>query len=586
MKKSAENTGSYSFFSTIKFRVLALITVTILLVCTIMSFSSIKSMSNISAEIFGRQGVYTTDYLAKIIDGDKFEELTKSLNDESPYYNEVRQKMMDQKKRIDCTFLYTMSKKSDKNYIYIIDASADPSDKENFSPIGTEEDISEFDPAIINAMDNGQSSYSQIEYTDEYGWSLSSYSPIKNSQGKVVGIIGCDFPAKEIHDKIWHQAVNQITISVIIAVLCLLILSLLTNRIFSIINKLTKAADKIANGKLNIDIENASGYELQQLVNSFRFMSKSMIELIGSIINTSDKVTLIASDIDICNESSLANSEEIDASITELSESSEKQAAIAANSQVRIDNMLSELSNVSEKIESTTKESCSARDVITIEMNKVDAQVKMVSQSKDAISKTSVAMNNLSEKSGEIGKIVDLIKNIASQTNMLALNAAIEAAGAGEYGKGFSIVASEIRKLAEESTHNAKNIDSLIKEVQNEVANTLEEICITKDIIEEQVHSIDQTYSSFNNISSTFISINENISDIYQNIKSFTSSNMDLSQLVNNLSSISNKNSTCTSQVKEAMNDQVKKIEAIAQLSKELKDSINKLNSEITTFNI
>jgi methyl-accepting chemotaxis protein len=72
-------------------------------------------MSNLSAEIFGRQGVYTTDYLAKIVDGDKFEELTKSLDDKSSYYSEMRQKMIDQKKSIDCTFLYTMSKKSDKN---------------------------------------------------------------------------------------------------------------------------------------------------------------------------------------------------------------------------------------------------------------------------------------------------------------------------------------------------------------------------------------------------------------------------------------------------------------------------------------
>lgn len=586
MKDSTKNTDRHSFFSTIKFRVLALITVTILLVCTIMSISSIKSMSNISAEIFGRQGVYTTDYIAKIIDGDKFEDLSITLDDKSPYYNEIRQKMIDQKKRIDCTFLYTMAKKSNTNYIYIIDASADPSDKENFSQIGTEEDISLFDPSIMNTMDKGISSYSQIEYTDEYGWSLSSYSPIKNSQGKVVGIIGCDFPAKEVHDKIWNQAVHQITISIIVGALCLLILLFLTNRIFRIINKLTKAADKIANGNLNIDIENTSGYELQQLINSFRFMSKSMKEIIGSIINTSYKVTQISGNIDICNESSLANSQEIDASMTELSESSEDQASIASKSQIRIDAMLTELSNVADKLELTTKESSSARDIITIEMNKIDTQVKMVSQSKEAIIKTSAAMNNLSEKSGEIGKIADLIRNIASQTNMLALNAAIEAAGAGEYGKGFSIVASEIRKLAEESTCNAKNIDLLIKEVRSEVANTLDEICVTKNIIEEQAHSINQTYSSFNNISSTFLSINENISDIYQNIKSFASSNMDLSQLVSNLSSISNKNSSCTYQVKQAMNDQIKKIEVLSQLSKDLKDSIDRLNYEITAFNI
>jgi methyl-accepting chemotaxis protein len=141
------------------------------------------------------------------------------------------------------------------------------------------------------------------------------------------------------------------------------------------------------------------------------------------------------------------------------------------------------------------------------------------------------AINTLGEKSAQIGQITAMISSIAEQTNLLSLNASIEAARAGEAGKGFSVVASEIRALAEQSKNAIVEINQVISQVQSEVENTFS---ITNesnssvnegiDIIRSAGEIFGKILAAVGEISSYSDSASENVQDIYNNSQSVVSS--------------------------------------------------------------
>jgi hypothetical protein len=151
---------------------------------------------------------------AAIIDGDAFERLSKSLNPADPFYEETRQKMLAIKNEADCLYLYTMAPAEGKVFRYIIDGSAEPADDENFSPLGTAEDISGYIKPVLKAMQT-KCRLTKLDHNAQWGWLVTVYAPILNSAGDSVGIIGCDFNTHEIFLRLWVRIRRQLILSAI-----------------------------------------------------------------------------------------------------------------------------------------------------------------------------------------------------------------------------------------------------------------------------------------------------------------------------------------------------------------------------------
>lgn len=155
------------------------------------AIATIKQIKGINKESYGREALSVIKTINCNIDGDKFEELVKTKNDKTQYYEELRRKLSDIKKTVGAKYIYTMSKVEKDKFIYIVDGN--DINSEEFSSIGKEEDISDYDEKIKLAMNDGKEDFSNLEYTEEYGYLISGVTPILNSSGKVVGLIGCDF---------------------------------------------------------------------------------------------------------------------------------------------------------------------------------------------------------------------------------------------------------------------------------------------------------------------------------------------------------------------------------------------------------
>jgi methyl-accepting chemotaxis protein len=155
--------------------------------------------ANTVITFFGtRLALPAVEKVQALIDGDRFEALSISLDDTDPYYEEIRRQLEFIKSNAGCKNLYTMTPVNDKIYRFIIDGSAPPDDEENFSPIGSEEDVSDYEPAFFETAWKKEVLLGSMQQSDLWGHLICAYGPIVNSQGKVVGVIGSDLDASSI----------------------------------------------------------------------------------------------------------------------------------------------------------------------------------------------------------------------------------------------------------------------------------------------------------------------------------------------------------------------------------------------------
>lgn len=161
----------------------------------------------------------------------------------------------------------------------------------------------------------------------------------------------------------------------------------------------------------------------------------------------------------------------------------------------------------------------------------ISSAIKQIELINTNSSEVTNAINILAKKSTEIGQITSLINDIAEQTNLLSLNASIEAARAGDAGLGFSVVAVEIRKLAEQSKNATTKIDSLISDVQSEVENAISmtnennnSVNVGLDVINSAGEIFARILSAINEITRYSNSVSDNVQEIYKNSQNVVSS--------------------------------------------------------------
>jgi methyl-accepting chemotaxis protein len=185
----------------LKFRITLFFLFFFIAIFAVFIITSVLEVNTVVHFVGSRLAVPAVEQAARMIDGDAFEALSASLDKNDPYYETTRLELLELKERIGCVYLFTMAPVTELNgsiYRYIIDGSAPPDDREKFSPLGSEEDISLWEPVFKEAVLNRAVVLGSIDRQERWGQLISAYSPILNSKNAVVGIIGCDLDADAI----------------------------------------------------------------------------------------------------------------------------------------------------------------------------------------------------------------------------------------------------------------------------------------------------------------------------------------------------------------------------------------------------
>jgi PAS domain-containing protein len=198
------------------------------------TFRGIWQLSSAVEKTFANQGIYIAERAASLVDGDLFEVLLKSADNidpfSDPFYEETRINLQDLKDASGCMYLYTMAPYRDDIWFFVIDGSDDPGG-EDFSDFGDQEDALEYDDAFLRSYNYGKTEVSHLAYQDGWGWLISIYTPIRNSRGTIVGLVGCDFDGSHLRELIIAERMQKAGIGVIFIIIGIVISMFLDKRI-------------------------------------------------------------------------------------------------------------------------------------------------------------------------------------------------------------------------------------------------------------------------------------------------------------------------------------------------------------------
>lgn len=353
---------------------------------------------------------------------------------------------------------------------------------------------------------------------------------------------------------------------------------------FKPILELVKVTEKVSAGDLTQSISVRSKDEISLLGNSFNLMTSSLRDVISNSAQVSEQVAATSEELSAASEEVTASSEQVVDIVLEVSNATEVQANSIEESNLAVNNISDKINDIAANINNINNSTQTTLEAAEKGILASQDAVNKINNLKESTMETSKEIHILNESSKEIGKIVDSIGNIAKQTNLLALNAAIEAARAGEAGRGFSVVAEEVRQLAEDSSHFSDQIGHLILNIQNNIENTVKLIESNNIEVDTSVEIVNESSQNFSDILDEINIIAEQINEVTSITRGVSSGANEVSNNFNTISNIALDNVTSVREVSDSAEEQTAAMEEIASSAMNLASLSNELRNSISAF--
>ncbi|MCT4606911.1 MAG: methyl-accepting chemotaxis protein [Marinisporobacter sp.] len=369
-------------------------------------------------------------------------------------------------------------------------------------------------------------------------------------------------------------------------ILAIVIAFLISRKISKPLEILKEAFYKAANGDLTVKAQIGSKDEFGEIGDRFNEMMKNIHEL-SCGVKTSAKTVLEASDsLGQIITQTVTAADEVAKTIEGIASSSNEQAKDTENGFIKVNDLAEKIEMLSNTTNHMNDLSKGTDELSNKGLNIVRGLIEKSGISKKSATQVNDMIIKVDERAKEIGGIIDTISQIAEQTNLLALNAAIESARAGEHGKGFSVVAEEVRKLAEESSKAAEEIKQLIAGVQNQSSEAVDAMNKVATIIRNQEGCVDETSQIFNEISGSIKVLIGKVSDIKGYGDEMIDKKDEIVAMIGNISAASEETSAATQQVSASTEEQLASMEEVSAHAQDLKNIANRLEEGIDQFKL
>ena len=577
-----------SFISKLSFRKHIRVKITVFFLAMVISIAaalayilylqSYKMITSRAAEDAFR----TVSQSGKYLDMEKFKALTSIEDENTAYYIQEKDNLAKIREISGARYIFTMRKTNEGKFMYVIDGSP----AEDISHIGETEESA---PSYEQAWSGIPYIDSRLNVVEGWGIFISSYYPLKDSEGNVAGIIGADFDAKSIYQEL--NRFKKISLLVLLAFTAIIVVSglIFSDKISRSIKCASDYSKKLADFNLTRDIskkELRKEDEFGVLANSLESIRDNFKNIIQKINASSRQVAITSQQLTAASSQSARTGEEVSNAIREIAERALEQTENTMEGTSKIiqlggiiDNNLKSANHINSAITSVT-------EAIDSGFGEMESLYRITEESNCANEKIYDLIIKTNDSSKKISAASSLISSIALQTRLLALNASVEAARAGQAGKGFSVVAGEIKKLAALSADSSKSIEEIVSELQKNATNAVDIMDRIKNITAEQTRRVDNSRENYRLINQAMEESQK--ASLYLSStgrEMYEMKNMILA-LLENLSHIAKQNSSAAGEVNRSMEEESDALEEIAASSDILSGLAEELHDMILEFKI
>ncbi|MDB5085322.1 MAG: hypothetical protein JWN30_2208 [Bacilli bacterium] len=362
---------------------------------------------------------------------------------------------------------------------------------------------------------------------------------------------------------------------------------LIVRRATKPLRSVTETIGKMANGDFTMDrITIKTNDDIGELGNGVNLMSQSLKQLIAQVTDTSTQLAASSEELLASAEQTSKATEQVTLVTEEVSAGTETQVKNVQDSVKAINDMSLGIGQIAASSQTVSISALQTTELASEGNRAIQSAIEQMNSINETVTGLSSVVQGLGDRSQEIGQIVGAITSIASQTNLLALNAAIEAARAGEHGRGFAVVADEVRKLAEQSSASAGEISELISKIQAETTSAVQSMEAGTKEVEIGLNAVSAAGTSFEDILKSVKQVTSQIQEVSATSEQLSAGTVQVVESMDAISEVTDLTAAGTQNVSAAAEEQLASMEEITASANALTKMAEDLQTLVGRFRI